>query len=289
MRSDRFFPFLLTVVALVPLSGALHEPLGPRPFSGEAPEECLAEVLPTTPEPAAAALLDEAVRSLSAPHAEWLQTTIWQKVRLPGVAYEASGRYLLAPGKRFRLELETRLKTGCGALLLVSDGADVWQASRVRAGRWESVSRRSLAEVLAAGAGTDVLHGPTFAGVQPLLRDLRVRLSWVRREVLPGREQVRLTGVWPADAIAHLAPPSSPWPEGLPRRCRLTLDARTLWPQRVEWWGPSARPEREVLLAEMEFRAPLRNCPLSAGRCAAEFTFNPDAPAAVAAHTPARR
>jgi hypothetical protein len=295
MRWIRYLAVLGTAAVLVTLSGALKGPvlsLG-SPVAAEdidEPDPPPEDAAAWDTDPEAAALLDEAAAALDAPKVRWLETAVWQKVRLPELAFEAEGRYVLAPGKRFRLELTTRVGEGRaareGGLLTVSDGATLYHATRAGAGGWEAAGRQPLeealleAEVAAESPEFDGLlpHGPAVRGVAPLLRDLHRRLRWVRRERLAGGTAVRLTGVWPRPSLQMLAPPHEPWPEGLPRCCRLTLHARTSWPQRVEWWGPTPGRPGDRLLAQMEFRDPVLNRSFSARRQAAEFTFDPRCP-----------
>jgi hypothetical protein len=293
MRFLRILPVILIAGALVLLRGALKGsiafPLVPAsiPARPPLPDQPPHELDESTPDSDALHLLDEALTALSEPRVQWLETAVWQKVSLPGLEYEAEGRYVLAPGHRFRMDLCTRTRRGApatseGRLLLVSDGIDLWEAISKSGGRWDSVSRLSLKEIFATlnrpapftQVRREFLQGSTFSGVVPLLRNLRERLRWVACERLPGATGLRLTGVWPAKEKANLAPPGEPWPEGLPRLCRLVLDAETLWPRRVEWWGPPGAGGAD-LLAQMEFRAPVLNHPLSAERCATDFAFDP--------------
>ncbi len=58
------------------------------------------------------------------------------------------------------------------------------------------------------------------------------------------------------------------------RRVCVFLDPRTMWPRRVEWWGETAEGD-PVTLAELEFRTPVLNQPLSAAECRQAFTFVP--------------
>src|SRR4051812_19363620 len=53
--------------------------------------------LPTTPDPAAEGLLVQALERLTPPRIRWLETTLWLRVRLPGLGYEAHGRHLTGP------------------------------------------------------------------------------------------------------------------------------------------------------------------------------------------------
>ncbi len=281
MRLYRFLPLLLPVGALVLLTGALKVPSGSAPAR---PEPTLEDGLDgAAANVAAERALDQAIATLSSPRANWLATDVWQKVRLPDFEYEATGRYVRAPHDRFRLELRARPRGGNeGAVLLVSDGTTLWEAERAGGDTWESVSRLRLADVLARGdtrasapAGREeLLRGPTFTGVVPLLRNLRRRMRWVAREELSSSE-VRLSGTWPPNKVAELMKEDEPWPEGMPRRCRLVLDTRSAWPKRIEWWGPTSPGGANVQLAEMELRAPVIGQPMPDDVAASTFSFDP--------------
>jgi hypothetical protein len=235
--------------------------------------------------PEATSCLDEAIGRLTRGKIDWLQCTIRQQVTLPGLHYTAEGRYLLAPDHRFRLEVQTRTGDKAGTLLNVSDGATLWQASCLGQGPWDKVTRIGVREVLAAidGAGnaarlrTDFLEGPMFSGIAPLLRALRGRLVWVGRTANRdhGNDMIQLTGVWPPDALREKAPADHPWPNGLPQHCRIVLEARTLWPRRIEWWGPLGPQGADQLLALTEYSAPVLNEPLADDVCARAFAFAP--------------
>jgi hypothetical protein len=231
------------------------------------------------PDPEAARLLDRALDAVSPDRLPWLEAGVWQKVRLPGLSYEAEGRYLAAPGHRFRLELRTTLGNTPGELVLVSDGRHLWRGTRLGGGGWAEVSRAALR------AGFDLPDGPgwpqardgagglSFGGVGPLLTNLRERLTWVGLERQEGR--FVLTGVWPEQARAALRGGKKAWPAGLPRECRLTLDEARLWPRRVEWWGPPTDGGDSDLLAVVELRGPVFNRPLPPAEAAAAFAFDP--------------
>jgi hypothetical protein len=104
---------------------------------------------------------------------------------------------------------------------------------------------------------------------------LRTHLVWIKREGHRGNgsDQVELTGVWPPDHLKQLAPPDRPWPEGLPRQCRIILDGQSLWPGAIEWWGPVAG--NEALLARTEYLQPKINQPLTPQECDSAFSFDP--------------
>jgi hypothetical protein len=268
------------------LTGAVTRPV--KPDAATAPPAAVPDALATE-------AVEQALAALAPDRLSWLETGIWQKVRLPGFTYEADGRYLMGPDQCFRLEVQTRQGKAAGALLMVSDGDSLWQATRLGAGAWSEVRHLNLRQVFEALDGPtgspelrgEFLQGPTFSGVAPLLRNLRGRLVWVKREVrVEGNaDRLRLTGTWQPDLAATLAPADKPWPPGLPRQCRLTLDARNHWPRRVEWWGPFERDAPDSLLAEMEFRDPSFNRPLSPQRCEQEFIFRPEPGTAVSEET----
>ena len=228
--------------------------------------------------------LDQALDAFKVERVTWLQMAIWQKVQLPGCAYEADGSYRLAPGQRFRLEMHTHPAENEGTLLSVSDGRNLWQAERPGSGAWENVSRLNLADVFALMNGpagpqlrNEFLQRPHFQGITPLLLNLRGLMVWAKSERLQRAdgERVHLVGVWPKEEAAKFAPPDRPWPTSLPRQCHLYLDGHTYWPQRVEWWGPNADNGVDRLLVQMEFRNPVFNRPLPEDECSRLFAFQP--------------
>jgi hypothetical protein len=257
-----------TAALLAPTPEPVTVPAAPAPRPDAAAERCL--------ERAAEAFRGDRVR--------WLEMAIWQKVQLPGCTYEADGCYHLAPGQRFRLEMHTHPGEGDGTLLSVSDGRDLWQAERPGQGAWENVTRVNLSEVFAIMNGPsgarlrdEFLQRPHFQGMAPLLRNLRNRLVWAHSEVIrqAGRQRIHLVGVWSKEEARRQASSEDAWPIALPRQCHVYLDARTYWPQRIEWWGPSTAGGADHLLVQMEFREPVFNRPLPAETCARLFAFHP--------------
>jgi hypothetical protein len=280
MRRHRFIPFLLLAVGLLAVTAVLARGPGPAPLTSAAMVE----------DPEAGSLLDRAAVAILPDRVGWLSCDIRQEVHLPELRYTGEGKYTLAPGHRFRLEMWTHVGEIPGTLLLVGDGVNVWQARRAGGGGWENVTRLGLAEVLAALSGpggaarlrAEFLAGPTLSGVAPLLRTLRYRLLWVGHEAARegDTEVTELTGVWRPDELRQRAPAGRAWPPGLPRQCRVVLDAITLWPLRIEWWGPAAGAPRpagaaDTLLARTEYRNPSVSVPLSERECIGTFTFDP--------------
>jgi hypothetical protein len=294
MRTSHFLLAVVAVGGVVLAARALGLPTVPLSLSPAPPEPSFPPqpALPAAPAPAAdgaaAATLDRALAALDDERVGWLEAEVWQRVRVPGYAYEADGYYLKAPGGRFRLQVRTHVGDEAGGLLMVGDGEELWYATRAGDGPWKGPARPERPETAALLQGLGArpsrkerVQAPVAApgGVAPLLRRLRERLLWARQEVLSGGEEgaIRLTGVWPAAEAESLAPAGSPWPACTPRQCRLTLDAHSLWPRRIEWGGPVAAEGGDVLLAEIEFRNPVFNRPLSDDRCASEFAIPAEA------------
>ena len=286
MSSLRFLPLLPIVGALL-LTGALprHSRTSTAPSSALPPP---APVTGAAADPGATEALDQALDALAPARIGWLETVVWQRVRLPEGSFQADGRYLLAPDRRFRLELHTRQGKTEGDLLVVRDDDVLWEGWRVGGTGWKGVNCIDVRQVLetlgnSAASREELLQARSFRGVTPLLRDLRERLTWVRRATiqLGGEPCLELTGVWRPGVLAKLLPGGQPWPNSLPTLCRLYLDAASLWPRRVEWWGPSGRAAGKNaggtlrLLAEMELRTPRFDQAIPDEVCASEFRFDP--------------
>jgi hypothetical protein len=98
-------------------------------------------------------------------------------------------------------------------------------------------------------------------------------MNWVHKETVRrnGRVLLKLAGTWAPAEAAVLSRSGTSWPNGLPRQCRLYLDPDTLWPQRLEWWGPQPARRDDSLLVQLEFRDPVLNRAPSAEQVARAF------------------
>ena len=225
------------------------------------------------PDPAAGKLLDQAVLLLAPERVQWLAMTVWQRVQCDDdLCYQAEGRYLAAPGQRRSLRLQVTVGRTRGQVQAVSDGRRLWQMHRVG----EGLPVVTLLD-LPATAGEDELRRRGLAGVGGLLTAIHGQLRQPRRETIlwGGRQVCRITGEWPTDTAKLASLPDDVPPTAVPRRCRVYLDAKTLWPCRVEWWGQEPAGGVDVLLAQIEFRDPVLNRPLPPERCAREFAVGP--------------
>jgi hypothetical protein len=219
-------------------------------------------------------LLDQAIAAHAPGRPGWVEMTLWQRHHDEGSTHEIQGRYVAAPDQRLRLELQVRVGRTHGELILVNDGAALWQALRFDGGE-PRLTQVSLAEEPEKGA--EVLRQQAFLGVGPLLRVLRQGMHQPRRQAAhwQGKEVIQVSGDWPEDPSKLADVPDYQRPRHPPRRCRLYLDAQTLWPHRIEWQGASAADGTAPLLLELEFRDPILNRPLPPERCAREFTVWP--------------
>jgi hypothetical protein len=263
LRFPLFLPILACSTFLI--AGALGR-------QGAAPALCGSHASP--PEqglPAANDLLAEASSALAPDHLEWLETAVWQQVQGEEGHYVARGRYLTAPGKRLRLELAVRVGKTEGNLLLVSDGQTARQVIRVgqadpvvsqrplrpsAKSPEEAASCNSFPADLGAGGLDRILTGVR----QHLTAPKVCRASW------KGQAVFRIQGGWLADPARPGELPPGLRPHATPRTCVVWLDARTLWPHRLEWGGEGGRDTWQV-----EFRDPLLNQPLAPARCARLF------------------
>jgi hypothetical protein len=228
-----------------------------------------------------ARFLDRAIEAYAPERITWAELRLWQRIVDDGAAYEVQGRYLAAPGHRLRLELETRVGRTRAAMKWVSDGRVLWQWQRVGTQAPTLLGTElphaqtglSTADQVAWAVG-ETLRTKAFGGVSPLLKMVRERLGNLRGKAIRWRgfEIIQVTGAWPEDPGQLADMPDYLRPRHVPRLCSIYLDAKTLWPHRVEWWGSEQPDDQPVLLLQTEFREPVLNRPLPPDRCAQEFS-----------------
>lgn len=220
-----------------------------------------AEVVPTVPNAEAEQTMDQAIALLNPERLRWMQMDFWQQGNFAEMSYQADGHYAAGPGHRLRLDLQVRVGQVANRLQIVCNGETLWQVEQ-RGPAQPAVTRVSLPPVLEAVNRSgitekrrdDFYQDQLMAGPGALLRSLRPSTSFTRLERTrwKDRDVLVLTGV-------RASPdPAKKWPEMLPRRCRLFLEAGTLWPCRVEWWGPTVEGDaQDSLLLQVEFRDPV--------------------------------
>jgi hypothetical protein len=246
-----------------PGAQAPGEPPAPGQKPGTGPQKAPPPP-PPKPDPEATKLVEQAISKMDLKQLGWIETTLWQRMHFQGLEFAASGRYIVGPDFHVRLDLTVDLSDLTGSIEVVGDGKMIWEASQI--GKEPRVVHRriKLADVLAvlnrrevpAAMRTEYAENQAFAGIAPLLKALQLRVVFTKLEKnvsWKGHTDYRLTGVWNPQQVPPPAPPHS---ANQPQRCELYLDEKTLWPDRIEWWGEAPPQTGEVLLLEMEFRSP---------------------------------
>jgi hypothetical protein len=280
----------LVIASLWLLAGALGQQPGPAPSRpGAAPRSAPRPAPPPPPkaDEAATTVLDVAIKALDPKKLAWVETTLWQQANLQGLTFRAEGHYLAAPGNRLRLDLQVNLGGTLGKLLVVSDGKTWWERLQVGDNPQVNIQKMDLKTVLATlnspnmleQVRTEFFQRRSFTGVEPLLKAIRQQMTVTSQERLVWKDRpvTKLTAEWSEAAAKALIGANAAWPDFLPRRCCLFLDAdmdqARAWPHRIEWWGPASAGE--VLLLQMEFRNPKLGKLLSDEQYAQQFQFNP--------------
>lgn len=209
-------------------------------------------------------LLDAALAQLAPERLAWLRTELWQRMSDRKTVFEAEGRLDLGPGQCARLDLTVRTPDGKGRLLTISDGRAL--ARVLQFGATDPVA---VSELLPDNADPQFLDAKGCGGPRTVLAGLRRQLRDIRLQTgrLAAHAVIQVKGELGPDAIPDALQTSSPI-----RHAYLYLDARTLWPHRVEWWSSGE------LTVALEFRAAELNRPRDLDECAALFSYEPFSP-----------
>jgi hypothetical protein len=230
------------------------------------------------------------------------------------VPWQATGKFILVPGKyKVRYELETKVGGARGLFKVICDGDTVYRVME-NAGQ-HAVQHYKLQTLLESRKAFDPLqidkekvaaferdddgdHG--FLGILPILRDLQANMRFQKMEttVLPGDRPVYLLeGEWTKAYLDKLAPERKP-PEGragqpappnpaelwakrqppfvlVPRSCKVYLRRDSLWPVRIDWYGPEKAEGPDVLLSRVEYTEPVVT-PRPEAEAAALFAPSPE-------------
>jgi hypothetical protein len=235
---------------------------------------------PPKADAAATKVLTDALDQVDPKKLSWVDTTLWQQADVQGFTFQTDGKYLSGPDHRLHLDLRVQLGDTIGTLGVVSDGKIVWE--ELSTGKNKFTTKLDMTKVLDVLTGSeeterlrhDFLLTQSFFGVGPLLQNIKDRMTVTQQEKVQrgGKDLIKLTAVW-SDAN----PPTGQWPPYIARQCQLFLGTagpgNTLWPYRLEWWGPTRAGDG--LLLQMEFRDPKLNQALPAERVAQVFHFEP--------------
>jgi hypothetical protein len=219
----------------------------------------------------AAATLDRAIAALDPSRVQWLSATFWQQVNADPLLFEAEGTFQAGPGQRLRIDLQVRCGGARRSWQTICDGRTLWEIER-NGTEPPSIQRRDAPQ----GKGWGERAGEKkrgflcgLGGPLDLLRQLRRDVVFTHQEAIQWRQRevILLTGATAPPAGGRL-------PDFRPRQCRLVLDGATLWPHRVEWWGPAPGLAGDIRLVQMEFRQPILHQPVDGIR----FTYAPAEP-----------
>jgi hypothetical protein len=266
-------PVLLCVALF--LTGALnHPPAEPAP-PAETPFVAQAVALPADLAGLSGErLLDRALARVAPDRLAWLRVRIWQRMSDDHAAFESDGVLQLAPRHCARLDVTVRTAKQISRLLVVSDGHALAEVSQ-QDGSEPVVVSQLIASDETTGetpkTPAEVLRERGCGGPYPLLCDLRNRLQniGVQTGLWHDRPVVRLAGSLPPGQVGGESCPAV-----VPEFCYLYMDARTLWPARVEWRGTDRKGRRRPLL-QVEYREPELNRPLSLPECMRAFSYHP--------------
>lgn len=213
-----------------------------------------------------AQLLDRVLAALAPGRVTWLRTKVWQKMIDAGAEFTAEGTLVRGPGGCARLDVAIRVGDGAGGRTLrVSDGHALAEVLH-----HDGAEPKVTAHLLPAGAAErDVFlrdHG--CGGPIALVKGLRQRLREMRLEtgLLWSRPAIRVRGKLDAAQAPGETPAES--------AC-VYLDAQTLWPHRLEWWGQGGKDGPRLVL-QMEFRDPELNRAPSLQECVRLFSYRPE-------------
>jgi hypothetical protein len=288
MSRPSFFALPALACSTLLFTGALN-----RQASPSAPPPPPAGVDPLDPAgvPGGTDLLDAAIATFAPERIPWMQMTLWQRVQCEDVTYEAQGRYLAGPNRLLRLEMKVRVGQAQGELQMIRNGgaarctyrigsespATIKAVHRQGTGPAPTAPQPPVPGSLGPQERDEILEESEIPGVATLLRNLRAGLQEPRqkRSRWKGHDVILVMGKWQPNPALAAGIGANLLPKLQPRECRAYLDARTLWPLRIEWWGSPSPQKRNVLLMQVEHREPILNQPLSPERCAREFDVTP--------------
>jgi hypothetical protein len=278
MIKPSLFLIPLLVLGIVFLTGAWPAsfvPLAQNPQADFVPQILTLECAGLSGEIDARQLLAKAMETLSAVRMRWLKTTIRQTMTDEESAFSAEGFLQRGPNHCARLEMQVVTDGVASRLLIVTDGEILAQERTIQDHPPQIVSEKLPPECPSAEeenlSREAYLAGKGCCGPVTLLEQLFPHLNEVKLQtgLLQGHPVIRLKGeLQPGDyaPLAHTAIPV--------RNCYIYLDAKTLWPRRIEWWGHAKfRSSRCVM--QIEFRDPVVNEELSVDECTRLFSYQP--------------
>jgi hypothetical protein len=226
---------------------------GVRVACAQPPGDPAFKAAPAPPEGQRTPVSDlQRARTLVAGHAS-ISARLVQTISMFDRHVRAEGRYLQAPGRRVRMELNLKVGSTNGTLLEVCDGEILW--SRQDIDQQPQISRRNVTQILEAAraAGTVpenmLIADLGLGGLGSLLGALErsFEFSGMKDDTLRERPVTIIQGEWSTFMQTNLrgADPNSPFPPYIPDVVRVTLDRENGVPLRLMYLKKV--PGRDVL------------------------------------------
>jgi hypothetical protein len=218
----------------------------------------------------AAELLDKAVARLAAAPSPWLKTKVRQTMSRFGSTFVADGFLQRGPNHCARLEMTVAGNGQGGHLLVVSDGVLLARVCAVP-GEKRAPSAEPLPAAGDLAARDEFLTARSCGGPLAVVRQLHAHLRNGKLQTgrLDDRAVIQVKGEIDSDAKC------SPGFSISAHQACAYLDAKTLWPWRVEWHGRAKAGEPRQMLC-VEFHDPEMDRELSAAECTRLFSYQPE-------------
>ena len=221
-------------------------------------------------------LLQKALEKLDPQRTAWLKTKIRQTMTDADSNFVAEGFLQRGPNHCAHLEMDIVTGGKQGRLLIVSDGEIIAQVSEVPGAdpttdvaNFPNAVEGSPSKKLAVKE--KFLCGKSCGGPGALLELLQPHLQNARLQtgILHKTPVIQIKG----DLNANWASANVGTKTPVQQAC-VYLDAKTLWPQRIEWWGVDmTNSPRRVLC--IEFLEPEFLRELSIDECVRMFSYKP--------------
>lgn len=213
-------------------------------------------------------LLQKALEKLDPKRSPWLKTKIRQTTTDAGSSFVAEGFLQRGPNYCARLQMTIGME---GRLLVVSDGERV-AVERKTPGEKPALEVTNMLDDESA-AKDAMLCSKSCGGPQTLLEQLNRHLQDAKLQtgLLQDVPVIQIKGDLSPDAMPVCTGAMIPV-----RHAYIYLDAKTLWPHRLEWHGVDKTNTLRLIL-RMEFLEPETNRELSVEECTRLFSYHPEA------------
>lgn len=203
---------------------------------------------------------------LSRHESGWLSTKIRQSCHDGQNTFTAEGFLQRGPNHCARLELAVHGGASCGSLVIVSDGERIVHVERCPEAAPVAVIETIPATPQDHRKGDEFLASKCCGGPLAHLRVLREHLRNPKAQTgsLNGEPVIQIEGTVATasvPALAHLKADTL--------AATVYLDAKTLWPRRIEWHGSGER------FSQIEFIDGSVGAELDLDECARVFSYVP--------------